>query len=277
MQNFLGFAQPSGGSKKGGAYHSSGQSLLAALGAAGLVSISAGAARERWEMRQWIEGLVGPEYALPVIVAIAAIVALFVLLLLWRLFRGGGAASTYVAGGRNRKARLAVMDATAIDNYRRLVLVRRDDIEHLLLIGGSADVVVESNIRHGAARSVAEPIYDQPEEFYGQRAADPVPASLQPLPQPARRPAPARATPTPAPRQAPPRTEPKPSYAPPARPLAPTQQARTQSLDDAFDDDLLRELEVELDTGAPDPGRRAQPTLDDEMSRLLDELSPEKR
>jgi hypothetical protein len=42
--------------------------------------------------------------------------------------------------------RLAVIDAAAVDGRRRLVLVRRDNIEHLLMIGGPSDVVVETNI-----------------------------------------------------------------------------------------------------------------------------------
>lgn len=50
----------------------------------------------------------------------------------------------FVAGGRRH--RLAVLDATAIDNRRRLVLVRRDDVEHLILIGGHNDLVVEAGI-----------------------------------------------------------------------------------------------------------------------------------
>src|SRR3978361_2494024 len=47
---------------------------------------------------------------------------------------------------RGRMPRLAVIDATAVDNRRRLVLVRRDNIEHLLMIGGPTDIVVEANI-----------------------------------------------------------------------------------------------------------------------------------
>src|ERR1700709_2131044 len=49
-------------------------------------------------------------------------------------------------GNRGRMPRLAVIDATAVDGRRRLVLVRRDNIEHLLMIGGPTDIVVESNI-----------------------------------------------------------------------------------------------------------------------------------
>jgi len=37
---------------------------------------------------------------------------------------------------RGRMPRLAVIDAAAVDGRRRLVLVRRDNIEHLLMIGG---------------------------------------------------------------------------------------------------------------------------------------------
>ncbi len=53
---------------------------------------------------------------------------------------------------KNRKSallpRLAVVDAANVDNSRRLVLVRRDDVEHLVMIGGSTDVLIESNIGH---------------------------------------------------------------------------------------------------------------------------------
>jgi hypothetical protein len=64
---------------------------------------------------------------------------------------GGGAA-------RGRQPRLAVIDAAAVDGRRRLVLIRRDNIEHLLMIGGPSDVVVEANIvRAAAARDSREP------------------------------------------------------------------------------------------------------------------------
>ena len=43
---------------------------------------------------------------------------------------------------RGRMPRLAVIDAAAVDGRRRLVLVRRDNIEHLLMIGGPTDIVV---------------------------------------------------------------------------------------------------------------------------------------
>src|SRR5207253_1925562 len=56
---------------------------------------------------------------------------------------------------RGRMPRLAVIDSAAVDGRRRLVLVRRDKIEHLLMIGGPTDIVVEPNIVR------ATPVRDQ--------------------------------------------------------------------------------------------------------------------
>ena len=59
---------------------------------------------------------------------------------------------------RGRMPRLAVIDAAAVDGRRRLVLVRRDNVEHLLMIGGPTDIVVEQNIvRAMPARDQAPP------------------------------------------------------------------------------------------------------------------------
>lgn len=62
------------------------------------------------------------------------------------------------SANRGRMPRLAVIDAAAVDGRRRLVLVRRDNIEHLLMIGGPTDIVVEPNIvRATPAREQAPP------------------------------------------------------------------------------------------------------------------------
>ena len=58
--------------------------------------------------------------------------------------------------------RLAVVDAAAVDGSRRLVLIRRDNVEHLLMIGGRTDIVVEPNIVRAAAR---EPALARPPAF----------------------------------------------------------------------------------------------------------------
>jgi hypothetical protein len=52
---------------------------------------------------------------------------------------------------RGRQPRLAVIDYASVDNRRRLILVRRDNIEHLLMIGGPTDIVVEPNIVRAVA------------------------------------------------------------------------------------------------------------------------------
>jgi hypothetical protein len=46
-----------------------------------------------------------------------------------------------------RSRRLAFIERTALDGGRKLLLVRRDDVEHLILIGGPIDLVVETGIR----------------------------------------------------------------------------------------------------------------------------------
>jgi hypothetical protein len=90
-------------------------------------------------------------------------VLVFVLILaifypLWRRF---GIGPLGPAGPRNRQPRLAVIDTTPVDVRRRLVLIKRDNVEHLLMIGGPTDIVVEANIaRTGAAAREPRPIPD---------------------------------------------------------------------------------------------------------------------
>ena len=51
-----------------------------------------------------------------------------------------------VALPRGRRRRLSVMESLAVDGKRRLVLVRRDNVEHLILLGTGPDIVVETGI-----------------------------------------------------------------------------------------------------------------------------------
>lgn len=78
----------------------------------------------------------------PYLTAIYSAAALLVLLLL-TIF----AVRFFGRSVRGRKgSRLGISEYYEIDKSRRLVLIRRDDMEHLLLIGGTQDVVVESDI-----------------------------------------------------------------------------------------------------------------------------------
>ncbi len=58
--------------------------------------------------------------------------------------RFGLAQTTKPAGGRRR---LATVETLALDGKRRLLLVRRDDVEHLVILGPSSETIVERNIR----------------------------------------------------------------------------------------------------------------------------------
>lgn len=112
--------------------------------------------------------------------------------ILW-IVRGRRGPSPFVRGGRNRQPRLQVLDAAAVDARRRLVLVRRDDVEHLIMIGGPTDVVIESRIAN-PAHSTEVPVQEshpvQPAAI--PAAAAPVAARL-PASEPSRRPAPVTA------------------------------------------------------------------------------------
>ncbi len=68
----------------------------------------------------------------------------------WAVRRFG---SARIGMARGRLPRLAVIDYASVDARRQLILVRRDNVEHLVMIGGPTDVVVESNI----VRAVAAP------------------------------------------------------------------------------------------------------------------------
>ena len=71
----------------------------------------------------------------------AVIVAIVLVLWLLKLLSN---ASGKVGRGRNR--RLAVVDSLALDPKRQLLIIRRDNVEHLILTGGAQDVVVETGI-----------------------------------------------------------------------------------------------------------------------------------
>ena len=62
----------------------------------------------------------------------------------WVIRRRGSARTGRAV--RARQPRLGVIDYAAVDSRRQLILVRRDNVEHLVMIGGPVDVVVESNI-----------------------------------------------------------------------------------------------------------------------------------
>ncbi|OWV90745.1 flagellar biosynthesis protein FliO [Rhizobium sp. R635] len=139
---------------------------------------------------------------------------LLLILALWLL--RNRAPSPFVRGGKNRQPRLQVLDAAAVDTRRRLVLVRRDDVEHLIMIGGPTDIVIESRILTETA--------GQAESAHRPQPADerPIPAARPETPPApaARPPVAARVEPAPEPSfSAPVSPEPRPRPEPPAQPV----------------------------------------------------------
>ncbi|HHK73934.1 MAG TPA: hypothetical protein ENJ57_02075, partial [Rhizobiales bacterium] len=68
----------------------------------------------------------------------------FLLTLVLRRFSGLGGGGQ--APFSRRQRRLKVLEGISLDGRHRLLLVKRDHMEHLLLIGGATDLVVESGI-----------------------------------------------------------------------------------------------------------------------------------
>lgn len=142
---------------------------------------------------------------LPAVLALAAfLVAILLTLYIVRMLFGR---RIRVSGGRNRPKRLDIVDAFDLDRERQLVIVRRDNVEHLLLIGGPSDVLIEASIERPAGAQVET----KPE---GRPAAPGVTPSWPAPPQPAEE---AEETPVaarePAPRIPSPAPGPQPSVA----------------------------------------------------------------
>ena len=68
--------------------------------------------------------------------------------------------------------RLGISEQASVDSRRRLVLVRRDDVEHLIMTGGPVDVVIETGIgAPHAERVAAGPVETSPPVFTRQPRA----------------------------------------------------------------------------------------------------------
>jgi flagellar protein FliO/FliZ len=215
---------------------------------------------------------IGPTIGLVALVALI-LLGLWVLFLIVRRFRSG----LFISGGtKGRLPRLAVTDAVPVDSHRRLILVRRDDVEHLIMIGGPSDIVVESGI------GKPQPVAPQPrmpvQTTQPQAAPQPAPQQRPAIqaareavadvergrpvriPDPQfteRRPEPpVAATPPPV---APPVTQPTPTFVQPpvvasTPPIVQTPPAQPPS------------------TATPAVASRSSPELD--LDKLLDELRP---
>ena len=207
-------------------------------------------------MSNWLDTMFGGSTAVGTWIALA-LVALLILWIVFRFYksmRSGG----IITGGRNRAPRLAVIDAAAVDAQRRLVLVRRDNVEHLILIGGPSDIVVEQGI--------------QTDEH--ERALSARQMRMEPVPQPVKR--------EPAPQV--PSIQPVAPAPTPTTVQAPTTaQAPTPSVEPQFSEPVVsapRRHTVAVtppETAKPKPSAPVQPGLPRANAVVSPKVQPEPR
>ena len=121
-----------------------------------------------WELLSWLFFLV----------FIAALIVAGGLLLRGYLATGsvaGGITSTFF--GPKPEKRLEVVDQANVDGRRRLVLIRRDDVEHLIMTGGPVDVVIETGIGQPRERTSSEAaapaaVFTRPARSFGQAVGE---------------------------------------------------------------------------------------------------------
>lgn len=111
-------------------------------------------------------------------------IVLALLLFAWIMIRSFGGKVR-----ARRGARLGISEYYEVDKSRFLVLVRRDDVEHLVLVGGNQDIVIETNIQPDRAhRSQSEPARrilttDDMDNLPGVAEPHPVEPAAGPAPQ----------------------------------------------------------------------------------------------
>ena len=186
----------------------------------------------------------GLELGLPARFIVAFVLVLALIgLTAWLIRQFGSARASNAGGARNRQPRLAVLDSAIVDARRRLVLIRRDNVEHLILIGGPTDVVVEENIVRAQSAAAPAPMQRQapmraPIELEPEYDPTLVPYD-EPIYDEPVRPAPARSMPP---------RPPRPPVEPHARSTPRPAPAARQDYDD-----VTKRLEAALRQPAADP------------------------
>ncbi len=78
------------------------------------------------------------------VIFVLALVLILIILIIW-FFKFFNKITQSVSLANKR--RLAIVDKIHIDQKRQIILLRRDNVEHLILIGGSNDLLIENNIK----------------------------------------------------------------------------------------------------------------------------------
>ncbi len=131
-------------------------------------------------------------------IAVMFFVLALILALAWvarRYMGGGGATRAKGSPLRRRERRLAMVEAASISPRHKLVLVRRDNVEHLLLLGGGNELVVESRITTSSSGADVG-IRDNEPRFAPPTAGGEIPGSPAPGPELSTAPAPSFPPPT---------------------------------------------------------------------------------
>ena len=77
----------------------------------------------------------------------ALIFAIALIALLALVARRAGFGYTMALNKESNTRRLEIVETASVDGRRRLVLVRRDNVEHLLIIGQNSETVIETKIK----------------------------------------------------------------------------------------------------------------------------------
>jgi hypothetical protein len=78
------------------------------------------------------------------------------------------------SAARARESRIGLSEMTQIDGNRKLLLVYRDGVEHLVMTGGPIDLVIEQNIGQGAANALKRSPFEgrtPPAPAFGQASS----------------------------------------------------------------------------------------------------------
>lgn len=100
-------------------------------------------------MPSWLDKILNSQFVMIGLAGLAFLIALWLVIVIVRMLTGG---RLRTSSGRTRQARLGIVDAFDLDRQRQLIIVRRDNTEHLIMIGGPNDLVIESEIVRVEAR-----------------------------------------------------------------------------------------------------------------------------
>lgn len=91
-------------------------------------------------------------------VAMLLFAVALIALVIWAVKALSGSGRGSAGFLRPRDRRLALVETANVDGRRKLLLIRRDDVEHLVMTGGPVDVLIETGIK--TRRPLEPPLED---------------------------------------------------------------------------------------------------------------------